>query len=572
MSSGVTTTSPLSAVAQYALLASAIAGRAVDVRPAGTDPAHTDGTTVFVPDQVPPHRIPHLIALHAGLLAIGADQPNVLRRLTARTTGRYFALEAARAGAELDRLLPAHMLDFGTVNAVTSSAVQSFSIAQGPSEIALLDRRWGELRPRTLAAHTLKAEPPAATEDRAPRQQTPAGLEEELEDDEETERSHLLRLMTSPLGKDTWASKLFNSLAGTKKKTTPTPGSPTEAMVTRHIYGRRLHGRGVTVGTRAPAGATGAGPGTGEGLRYPEWDTFRSSYRDDWCTVRELPVATGTGTIPDQSLLRQPLGRIRLDLRRSRHETIGDDLDLDAVVAARSDIRTGRQPDDHLYTSMRRLQRDLAVLILVDVSGSTDDPARGSAGSVLDAQLAAAARLARSLEARGDRVALYGFNSRGRSDVYLYRVKEFGQHSDTRWLHKLSHLEPAGFTRMGAAVRHGVSILTERSGAAREILLVLSDGLPFDDGYEGRYASADTKRALAEARQSGVGCLCLSLGAGQDARALERVFGSAAFGGADDITHYGSRLNTLFNEALLAAERSHRRGQLQGKGRHEHTR
>lgn len=174
-------------------------------------------------------------------------------------------------------------------------------------------------------------------------------------------------------------------------------------------------------------------------------------------------------------------------------------------------------------------------------------------------QIEAAQRLARALEARGDRVAIYGFNSRGRRNVYLYEVKKFGTGSDLGWQASLGRLEPAGFTRMGAAVRHATTILTHGSGARREVLLVLSDGIPYDEGYEGRYALADTRRALADARESGVGCLCLSLGGHQTKSELEAVFGSAYFAGAGNLAAIGPELNRLFNHALLAAERAHRR-------------
>ncbi len=153
---------------------------------------------------------------------------------------------------------------------------------------------------------------------------------------------------------------------------------------------------------------------------------------------------------------------------------------------------------------------------------------------------------------------LNGFNSRGRSNVCLYKVKEFGTGAGLGWQSRLCQLEPAGFTRMGAAVRHAISLLTQRSGAKREILLVLSDGIPYDEGYEGTYALGDTKRALADAREAGVGCLCLSLGGQKTKMELEAVFGTASFARADHIAAIGPDLNELFNHALVAAERANR--------------
>lgn len=541
------------------MLASAIGGRPLVVRTTTSDVAHTDGTSIVVPEDCDRGQVAKLVALHAGLLAVGSDETSIVRRLVGRprVTRRYFALESARAHRQLASILPLGLVDAGLQNSVSSSAAQSFSIAIGAAKIAELADVWGEMRPRSLARRRAGAAVAPATT--VPRSRAPSGVEQDVDDDDEVEQSFLLKLMTSPLGRDTWASRLFNSLAGMKKKTSVGSGAPTEAVTTRHIHGRRLHGRGVAVGNALYPNAIASGRALADGFSYPEWDEYRSVYRDDWCTVHETSVVRGSTISADQSPLRQPLGRTRLDLQRTRGETIGDDIDLDAVIAARCDIRSGMQPHDHIYTSLRRLRRDLAVLILVDASGSTADPASGSPAAVIDSQISAAIRLARTLDSRGDQVAIYAFNSRGRSDVYLYPVMPFSQRRDNAWRARLGSLEPAGFTRLGAAIRHSVTVLTQRSGASREILLVLSDGLPYDESYEGRYAVADTKRALSEAREHGVGCLCLSVGGSLNSSELESVFGTAAFGQADDLTRFGTRLNGLFNEALFAAERAKRR-------------
>ena len=157
--------------------------------------------------------------------------------------------------------------------------------------------------------------------------------------------------------------------------------------------------------------------------------------------------------------------------------------------------------NDRLYTSIRRLGRDLGVLILIDASGSTGEKS-ANGRSACEAQMHAAARIARTLELRGDRVAIYGFNSRGRANVYLYPIKLFEKPLDSRWRTNIARLSPAGFTRMGAAIRHASAILAKRLGTSRKVLVVLSDGFPYDDGYEAGYAMGDTRRALDEARRA----------------------------------------------------------------------
>ena len=546
-----------SGLAAYSLTASAIAGRPLTVcRGAVGSLAFTDGTSIFVPPECPPQLYFDLVVLHASLIGAGSGQSDIVRRLRGapRTTRRYFALESARGRSALAGVMPCSALGFESVPVMTGSPAESLDVARSARRFTELAPVWGEIRPKTMNA--LSPTSPAGSLSATTRLATPEDAEKD-EESETAERSRFLELFSSPLGGNSWLSRLFSSLAGADQKSVSASGAPAD-QPSRHVLGRRLQGRGICVSATVAALHRSSGVHAGGGTLYPEWDGHRRSFRENWCTVGELSVACGGVTAGEYAALRHPLGRRRLDLRWSRREIIGDDFDIDAVVEARSDAWSGHTPDDRIYRSFRRLGRDLAVLLLVDISGSTADPA-GRNGSVLDVQTAAAARLTHTLEARGDRVAIYGFNSRGRSNVYLHTVKEFRQGLDVEWTARLSQLRPAGFTRMGAAIRHGVTILTTRSGAARTILLVLSDGIPYDEGYESGYAISDTRRALNDAREAGVGCLCLSLGGRQSRSELEPVFGAAAYARADDIADVGGELNTLFNHALLAAERTHRR-------------
>jgi nitric oxide reductase activation protein len=83
---------------------------------------------------------------------------------------------------------------------------------------------------------------------------------------------------------------------------------------------------------------------------------------------------------------------------------------------------------------------------------------------------------------------------------------------------------------------------------------VLSDGLAYDHGYEPGYGAADARRALAEARSAGVGCLCLTVGAGTEIDALRRVFGSAAHATIPRPDHLHRVIGPLFRAALRSAE------------------
>jgi nitric oxide reductase activation protein len=107
---------------------------------------------------------------------------------------------------------------------------------------------------------------------------------------------------------------------------------------------------------------------------------------------------------------------------------------------------------------------------------------------------------------------------------------------------------------VGAAIRHGAWVLERGGATSRRLLVVLSDGFAYDHGYEGSYGEADARRALAEARRRGTGCLCLSIGAGTDPEELRRVFGTAAHATIPRADQLAGVVGPLFQSALKSAE------------------
>jgi nitric oxide reductase NorD protein len=296
----------------------------------------------------------------------------------------------------------------------------------------------------------------------------------------------------------------------------------------------------------------GAAVGVG-GALYPEWDVFNNRYRPDWCRVLAFPLTAAADVsaagVPHDDVLRRRLSRVGLGPKVLRGRADGDDLDLEALIDMFVDLRSGYSPPEHVYLERRKLARNLGVLILLDASGSaTDTDPEGLA--VHDHQRRAAATMAVTLEELGDRVAVYAFRSQGRSAVHLPAIKPFGQRFSAAGRARLNQLQPSSYTRLGAAIRGAGEILKTEAGTPNRLLLVLSDGYPYDDGYEGRYAEADANKALEELRTEGVACLCLSIGAGADTDALERVFGSASYASAARLAELSPRMDELFLSAL----------------------
>ncbi|HEX4940083.1 MAG TPA: VWA domain-containing protein, partial [Candidatus Kapabacteria bacterium] len=125
---------------------------------------------------------------------------------------------------------------------------------------------------------------------------------------------------------------------------------------------------------------------------------------------------------------------------------------------------------------------------------------------------------------------------------------------------RLNQLQPDGYTRLGAGIRGAGEILKNEAGTPNRLLLVLSDGFPYDDGYESRYAEADAHKALEELRADGVACLCLSIGATTPDVALHRVFGSASHASAANLAELSPRMDALFLSALKELSVSNPRG------------
>jgi nitric oxide reductase activation protein len=138
--------------------------------------------------------------------------------------------------------------------------------------------------------------------------------------------------------------------------------------------------------------------------------------------------------------------------------------------------------------------------------------------------------------------------------VQLAPVKRFDDSLDALALRRLHGLEPCAYSRLGAAIRHGAAVLEDEGGTSRRLLVVLSDGLAYDHGYDPDYGAADARRALAEAYRRGTASVCLSIGAATDDAALRRVFGSAAHAALPSVEPLRHVIGPLFRAALRSAD------------------
>ena len=546
------------------IFASAVAGRSLEV--AAADPGNrtwTDGQTVFLEPGVGPADRLRLLAAQASMIHAGSLDPDVLQavRRNPSLARAYLAVEGHRALAANETVLPAwmeRMIDRRVADVSTSPADSLRAARQRGGA----DPDWvlGAIEPKRVRLEVVAGDDSAmlVTEPHGTVEETEVASLDELHDD--AGGTELGNLLSSPVGGGGALGRMLAKLLRPARSRAG-GGSP-GADAPTHLARGRPGATGAFV-PLATAGALEDGDAPEQvGRSYPEWDERQGRYRANWCHVveDEAVAAPVPMALPETEPTRRALGRLGLGLTPCRRRQQGDDIDIDAVVSARVDLAAGSPHDADLYVENLRRRRDLSVLVLLDVSGSAAEP--GVAGrAVHEHQRDATACLAAALHRLGDRSAVHAFNSSGRKTVRVTAVKRFDERFGGRVRRRLEGLTPGGYTRLGAAIRHGTALLDEGGGTPWRLLVVLSDGFAYDHGYEGRYAEADARRALSEARRRGIGCLCLSVGAATDAAALRRVFGPAAHASLPTAEHLPAVIAPLFAAALRAAEAQRRRDQ-----------
>jgi hypothetical protein len=233
------------------------------------------------------------------------------------------------------------------------------------------------------------------------------------------------------------------------------------------------------------------------GLPYPEWNVYTKSYRRGFVRVIEVRG----GSAPSRRVVAPP--EIARWFRRSpdrvwyRGLEDGSSLDVEAYVAELCDQATGAQTPHRIYAELAMGPRDVATAVLLDQSASLS----ADRSRAMQLQLVCADALAAALGESGEPHAIFAFSGDTRNRVVVRVVREFGDLQPG--VPSIAGLEPHGYTRLGAPIRHLTRRLLDVP-ASRRILLSIGDGLPSDEGYEGEYAQADVAKAVEEAVESGI--------------------------------------------------------------------
>ena len=288
---------------------------------------------------------------------------------------------------------------------------------------------------------------------------------------------------------------------------------------------------------------------------YAEWDYQMQLDRPEWCTVLEKRPKPGDVEIIDDIVVKhKPLvSRLKFlieamqpqGVQRLRKQEDGDEIDLNAAVRAMIEMRLGEQPDLRIMMRNVRKVRDLSVLLLIDLSESTNDVVLGSESTVLQLAREATVLLADALDKIGDPFAIHGFDSNGRHDVEYFRYKDFGVPYNDKAKSRLAGMTGQLSTRMGAAMRHAGSVL-KRQPSNKKLLLVITDGEPADnDVRDPQYLRFDAKKAVEELTRNGISTYCLSLDPRAD-QYVSRIFGAKNYMVVDDIQRLPEKLPMLY--------------------------
>src|SRR5690606_38383536 len=122
--------------------------------------------------------------------------------------------------------------------------------------------------------------------------------------------------------------------------------------------------------------------------------------------------------------IRRRFELLRSSRTRVRKQLDGDDVDLEAYVDAYADFRAGLTFSQRLYQTQRQTHRDMAIMLLIDVSGSTDSWVTGNR-RIIDVEREALLLVCIALEGMGQPYAVQAFSGEGPQSVVLRPIKRF---------------------------------------------------------------------------------------------------------------------------------------------------
>ena len=265
-------------------------------------------------------------------------------------------------------------------------------------------------------------------------------------------------------------------------------------------------------------------------LKYDEWDFKKRNYLPGFCKVYpKTQIKTHPSYYKNTMAkykttlngLRKMLTSVNNKMQQQRRQLQGEAFDFDALTDLYTDIHSGKSPDERVYLSNRKKNKDIAILVLLDLSLSSDGYAAGN--RVIDVEKEVSILFGEILHEFDIDFAIDGFYSKTRNFTTYLTLKDFNENWNSA-KHKIGAIEPNGYTRIGPALRHAGARL-DQIDSKNKWIIVLSDGKPNDyDKYEGQHGIQDIKQALRELNERKINSYALAIEA-QAKYYLPQMFG-----------------------------------------------
>ena len=269
-------------------------------------------------------------------------------------------------------------------------------------------------------------------------------------------------------------------------------------------------------------------------IYYPEWDFKKREYKRDFCKLYHQKILkkkpdyyANTLEQNAQTLkeLQKTFARFNNKLEYRPRQLHGDEIDLDAFIDLYTDVVAKRTPDERCYIYRKKAQKELSLLILLDLSLSSDGYVYGN--RILDVEKQVSILFGEVLNAYNIDFQIDGFSSKTRNHITYSSLKSFDQKWDDGKL-RIGAIQAEGYTRIGPAIRHAKTQIEKRT-SARKWIIILSDGKPNDyDHYEGKYGMEDIKQSIRELRSDGIQSFALAIEE-QAKYYLPQIFGKNHF-------------------------------------------
>ncbi|MCF6243859.1 MAG: VWA domain-containing protein [Sulfurovum sp.] len=270
----------------------------------------------------------------------------------------------------------------------------------------------------------------------------------------------------------------------------------------------------------------------GKGHLIDEWDYRKTDYLINYVrikpqvTVNVTPIELPKRLKKTVKKIQGELDLLELDHIKNDRLPYGDEINMDTWIDYKGHLNKSMH-HQNFYTSYEKKNRDMATLILADVSLSTEGGITQEV-RIIDVIKDGLMVFSEALEKLNDKFAIYSFSSLQNKKVYFNIIKNFNDKYSDLIRGRIDTMQPQYYTRLGAAIRESAKIL-DRQPSANKLLLIISDGKPNDeDRYDGRYGIEDTKKAIEEVKKKGITPFCITVD--MDAKEyLSYLFGRNGF-------------------------------------------